>query len=115
MKGGCGWRLAGFDSTVPTLKVAISRSRRNASASAPVPTSSRVSLRPSAPESRASKAAPDAVARCATIDQYSRATKDSMSRSRSQTSRSATDCTRPAERAPGSLRQSTGESVKPTR
>ncbi len=27
----------------------------------------------------------------------------------------ATDCTRPAERAPGSLRHSTGESVKPTR
>ena len=34
---------------------------------------------------------------------------------RSATRRSATDCTRPAERAPGSLRQSTGESVKPTR
>ena len=42
-------------------------------------------------------------------------TNFSISSSRSQTSRSATDCTRPAERAPGSLRHSTGESVKPTR
>ncbi len=37
------------------------------------------------------------------------------SSSRSQTSRSATDCTRPAEREPGSFRHSTGERVKPTR
>jgi hypothetical protein len=51
----------------------------------------------------------------ATSDQYSRGTNFSISSSRSATSRSATDCTRPAERAPGSLRHSTGESVKPTR
>ena len=44
-----------------------------------------------------------------------RALKVSISNSRSQTRRSATDWTRPAERAPGSLRHSTGESVKPTR
>ena len=36
--------------------------------------------------------------------------KASISTSRAQISRSATDCTRPAEREPGSLRQSTGES-----
>ena len=48
-------------------------------------------------------------------DQYSRGTYFSISSSRSLTRRNATDCTRPAERAPGSLRQSTGESVKPTR
>ena len=47
--------------------------------------------------------------------QYSSVLKASISASRSHTSRSATDCTRPAERAPGSLRHSTGESVKPTR
>ena len=47
--------------------------------------------------------------------QYSRARKASISASRSQISRSATDCTRPAERLPGSLRHSTGERVKPTR
>ena len=43
------------------------------------------------------------------------AIKASISASRSQIRRSATDCTRPAEREPGSLRHSTGESVKPTR
>ncbi len=43
------------------------------------------------------------------------ATNFSISSSRSLTSRSATDWTRPAERAPGSLRHSTGERLKPTR
>ena len=47
--------------------------------------------------------------------QYSRLLKTSISASRSQIRRSATDCTRPAERLPGSLRHSTGERVKPTR
>ena len=51
----------------------------------------------------------------ATMDQYSCGTNISISRSRSQTSRSATDWTRPAERAPGSFRHRTGEMVKPTR
>ena len=55
------------------------------------------------------------VASVATSDQYSRGTNFSISNSRSQTRRSATDCTRPAERAPGSLRHKTGDSVKPTR
>ena len=55
------------------------------------------------------------VAKVATSDQYSRGMNFSISSSRSQTSRSATDCTRPAERAPGSLRHSTGDRVKPTR
>ena len=49
------------------------------------------------------------------MDQYSCALNFSISRSRSEMMRSATDWTRPAEREPGSLRQSTGESVKPTR
>ena len=70
---------------------------------------------PSAPVRRASKLAPVSVTRVATRDQYSRGLKTSISRSRSQTRRSATDCTRPAERAPGSLRHSTGERLKPTR
>ena len=47
--------------------------------------------------------------------QYSSETKRSISDSRSQTSRSDTDWTRPAERAPGSLRHSTGDRLKPTR
>jgi hypothetical protein len=77
--------------------------------------SSRWMRLPSAPTRRASKLSPRGVASVATSDQYSRATNFSISSSRSQTSRSATDCTRPADRAPGSLRQSTGESVNPTR
>jgi hypothetical protein len=58
---------------------------------------------------------PASVFRCAAICQYSSDLKRSISPSRSQTSRSATDCTRPAERAPGSLRHRTGDRVKPTR
>src|SRR5579871_4555464 len=58
---------------------------------------------------------PSGVEKSASTVQYSCGLKASISSSRSQISRSATDCTRPAERAPGSLRQSTGDSVKPTR
>ena len=47
--------------------------------------------------------------------QYSRGLNASISASRSQIRRSATDCTRPAERLPGNLRHSTGDSVNPTR
>jgi DNA-binding beta-propeller fold protein YncE len=47
--------------------------------------------------------------------QYSWARNSSISRSRSTMSLSATDWTRPADLAPGSLRQSTGERVNPTR
>ena len=61
------------------------------------------------------KGAPAGVVICACTVQYSRGRNRSISLSRSQISRSATDCTRPAERLPGSLRHSTGESVKPTR
>ena len=64
---------------------------------------------------RAANASPLAVASWASMVQYSSVLKASISASRSHTRRSATDCTRPAERAPGSLRHSTGDSVKPTR
>ena len=43
------------------------------------------------------------------------ALKISISRSRSTIRRSATDCTRPADFAPGSLRHRIGDKVKPTR
>ena len=43
------------------------------------------------------------------MSQYSAATNAIRSRSRSTTSRVATDCTRPAERPFITLRQSTGE------
>ena len=48
-------------------------------------------------------------------DQYSCAVKASISASRWQIRRKATDCTRPAEREPGSLRHKTGEMPKPIR
>ena len=66
--------------------------------------------------SRASFVAPVmAVPKIASTVQYSRVLKTSISASRSQIRRNATDCTRPAERLPGNLRHSTGDSVKPTR
>ena len=64
---------------------------------------------PSRRWSAAGKAAPSAGRISAPTVQYRRATKASIAASRSQTRRSATDCTRPAERQPGSLRQSTGD------
>ena len=115
VNGGGGLRLAGLASIFATVKVAFSSACLKASASAPEPMSSRWIFWPSAPTSRAWKVSSRGVARVATSDQYSRATNFSISNSRSQTSRSATDCTRPAERAPGSLRHNTGESVNPTR
>ena len=51
------------------------------------------------------------VARSARRVQYSRATKASISRSRSTTRRTATDWTRPAERPPRTLRDRSGLSV----
>ena len=54
---------------------------------------------------------PSAVARIASIVQYSRAVNASISRSRSTTSRTATDWTRPADRPPRTLRDSSGLSV----
>ena len=115
VKGGCGWRLTGLASTETTEKRAVASAASNARASSPEPTSSRPIFLPSAPTRRAMNAASAGVFRWATIDQYSRATNFSISSSRSQTMRSATDCTRPAERAPGSLRHSTGDRLKPTR
>ena len=61
------------------------------------------------------KGAPAGVWNSASTVQYSRGRNASISASRSHTSRSATDCTRPALRDPGSFRHSTGDSVNPTR
>ena len=61
------------------------------------------------------KLLPSGPVKSASMVQYSRGLNASISASRSQMMRSATDCTRPAERLPGSLRHSTGDSVKPTR
>ncbi len=67
------------------------------------------SFLPSSCVSRAVKVAPAAVRSSASTLQYSWARNASISASRSQISRKATDCTRPAEREPGSLRHSTGD------
>src|SRR5262245_43413988 len=105
VNGGGGLRLAGLASILATVKAAVSSARLNASASAPVPMSRRCTLRPSAPTSLASNSSPRGVASVAISDQYSRGTNFSISSSRSQTSRSATDCTRPAGRAPEDRRE----------
>jgi len=52
--------------------------------------------------------------RRAAIDQYSWGTKASISRSRSQISRTATDCTRPALNPPRTLRHNSGLILYPT-
>ena len=64
---------------------------------------------------RAVKGAPEGVRKTASMVQYSRFRKISISASRSQIRRKATDCTRPALRLPGSFLQSTGDRVNPTR
>ena len=58
---------------------------------------------------------PSSLVTMASTDQYSSALKASISASRSQISLRATDWTRPAERAPGSLRHSRGEIPNPPR
>ena len=63
----------------------------------------------------ASTFAPRGVTSTAVTDQYSRARNASISISRSTIRRRHTDCTRPADLAPGSLRHSTGDRLKPTR
>ena len=55
VNGGGGLRLAGLASTVATVKAALSSACLKASASAPVPMSSRWIFLPSAPTRRASK------------------------------------------------------------
>ncbi|MOA11566.1 hypothetical protein D3C78_1315150 [compost metagenome] len=52
-----------------------------------------------------------AVARSAWISQYSSGTKARISRSRSTTSFTATDCTRPADRPRAILAHSSGETM----
>ena len=61
--------------------------------------------RPAAGQERFLNAVPSGAAISASTLQCRRGTKAAISSSRSQSSLSATDCTRPAERQPGSLRQ----------
>ena len=65
---------------------------------------------PSRRRSAAANGAPPGADTVASTRHEALGTKASISASRSHTRRSATDCTLPAERHPGSLRHSTGES-----
>ncbi len=115
VNGGCGLRLTRRRSTPATLNCPASTAALAAAAFAASFRSNWSSRLPSRCVSRAVNGAPAGVVKCASTVQYSRARNASISASRSQTRRSATDCTRPAERLPGSLRHSTGDRVKPTR
>ena len=115
VNGAGGLRLTLRRSTEPTENAPASTAAFAASALTSSPRSNWSSFLPSRCVSRAVNGAPAGVVICACTDQYSRGRNTSISASRSQISLSATDCTRPAERLPGSLRHSTGDRVKPTR
>ena len=115
VNGGGGLRRTRLRSTEVTRKLPASTAAFARNADASSGRSNWSSFLPSRCVSRAVNAAPAGVVNAASTVQYSRARKTSISASRSQISRRATDCTRPALRLPGSLRHSTGERVKPTR
>ena len=115
MKGACGLRVSGFATTLMTDRLAAFTAALAAMASFSLPSENLSSFLPSSETNRAGKSAPLVFLILASNDQYSWFLKFSISVSRSHIRRRATDWTRPAERAPGSLRHKTGESVKPTR
>ena len=114
VNGGGGLRVNGLVSTDWTVKRPSSTTFLAAVALPSSPIDKRSILLPSSATSRAENGVPSA-SKLATTDQYSRALNSSISRSRSTIRRSATDWTRPADLAPGSLRHRIGESVNPTR
>ena len=114
VNGGGGLREKGLVSTEATVKWPASTTALAASAAPFSPIVRRSIFLPSSPTSRAVNGVPSA-SNTALTDQYSCARNSSISRSRSTIRRSATDWTRPADLAPGSLRHRIGESVKPTR
>ena len=114
VKGGAGLRLIGFFSIDLIVNAPLLIASRAAKATASDGMSRRWIRLPRCLTSRVVKGGLSA-ARSASTDQYSWALNFSISISRSTTMRRATDWTRPAERAPGSLRHRTGDRVKPTR
>ena len=105
MKGGTAFFLRSFVATDATVHVAPRRSARTVSDSAWLVT---LMFEPPRLSSFASNSGGTGPARRAVMFQYSSATKRSISRSRSTTSLSATDCTRPALRPRRTLSQSSG-------
>ena len=117
VNGGAGRRLRSLLATSVTCSApcaaAVIRLRAS-SAVSPSVTVNCSNFFPSSFVSLALKAC-DGCASSASMVQYSRATKASISSSRSTIMRSAGDCTRPADRPRCTLRQSTGDRLKPTR
>ena len=109
MNGGAGERFWVRTPTLRDDRVRARAARRRARSA--VASSATSSASPSIRTSSAANVSPAAVARIASIVQYSRAVKASISRSRSTTRRTATDWTRPADRPPRTLRDSSGLSV----
>ena len=100
---------------VPTFVTIGCRSRMAATCASDVVSSGISIAAPSIRTRSAANVSPAAVARIAWIVQYSRAVNPLISRSRSTTSRTATDWTRPAERPRWTFLASSGLSVYPTR
>ena len=115
MNGGQGFRVAGLDSTAETENVRDVQADTAKSAAVAVGMSNFCSFLPPSVTRPASNSCPRGVRKTAFTVQYSWALKASISISRSTIRRRQTDCTRPADFAPGSLRHRTGDSVKPTR
>ena len=108
VNGGAGLRferLIAIDSTIGWL-ARIAATWRSAVSSSPM-----TGFAPSIRTSSALKSAPPGATRSASIVQYSIAVNARISRSRSTTSRTATDWTRPADSPERTLREISGLSV----
>ena len=130
VNGGYGLRFDRFSRRLTTVKVASANRARSASARS---RSSRTTLRPGlrapvrssksrpraiATPSRAARSAvkaPPSAARCARRRHQAPLRKARRSRSRSTSRRTATDCTRPAERPGLIFFHRSGETLYPTR
>ncbi len=111
MKGALGLERVGLSSRAVMARLALRRPAMRSRVSA-----SEVG-RKAWPSWRASSkrtGSPASDTRSAWTSQYSSGTKARISRSRSTIRRTATDCTRPAERPRAILAHSSGESMKPT-
>ena len=115
VKGGLGFLLVRLVSTFRTAKSDALMAATASSAMALLLMVILLSFLPFRWVSRAVKLSPLSFSILASIDQYSSLLNCSISLSRSQISFSATDCTRPADLAPGNLCHNTGDKVNPTR
>ena len=108
MNGGGAWSRRVLDSTAPTRNRQRFRASRIALAAASFPATGFFGGLTGMSASAAT-GAPDSSAKWPSIRQYSSMTNARISRSRSQMSRSATDCTRPAESRGATFRERSGE------